>query len=396
MGILDKMNLRRADPNKEMQQALVTWLRGEDCTLPYGYINFTDCPEVIMAVNVYARLISSMTIHLMENSKLGDVRLKNALSAMVDISPNPDMTSRAFYENLVRVLLLYGKGNQVTVPIIKDGYLQYMRPLEPSKVRFEEKGSRKLVIYDNDKSYNNSDILHFVLNPDPERPWIGTGYNIALRDAVRSIKQSNVTKKAILENPNPSIIVKVDALAEEFASMEGRDRLSRQYINTQGSGKPWIVPSEFLSIEQVKPLTINDLAIQDGLELDIKQIAAMFGVPSFLLGVGEYDRDEYNSFIRTQVMPIAREIEQELTRKLLISPDWYFRFNPNSLYAYDLTEKVQAGSVMTQQLAMSRNEWRDWVGFSPREDMEELIVLENYIPADMIGKQSKLQGGDDE
>ncbi len=42
---------------------------------------------------------------------------------------------------------------------------------------------------------------------------------------------------------------------------------------------------------------------------------------------------------------------------------------------------------------MSRNEIRDWLGMSPRDDMEDLIILENYLPIDRIGDQKKLVGG---
>ena len=93
----------------------------------------------------------------------------------------------------------------------------------------------------------------------------------------------------------------------------------------------------------------------------------------------------------------AQIIQQELTRKLLLSPSWYFKFNPRSLYNYKLAELEQAGHAMVQSLAMTRNEWRDWMTLDPREDMEEIIALENYIPADKLGDQKKLiQTGGDE
>lgn len=56
---------------------------------------------------------------------------------------------------------------------------------------------------------------------------------------------------------------------------------------------------------------------------------------------------------------------------------------------------VGAGGEMVKLMAMSRNELRNWLGMSPREDMEELLALENYIPQDKLGDQLKLlQGGD--
>ena len=48
---------------------------------------------------------------------------------------------------------------------------------------------------------------------------------------------------------------------------------------------------------------------------------------------------------------------------------------------------------MVDRMAMRRNEWRDWVGLPPDEDMSDLLALENYIPADRVGDQKKLNGG---
>ena len=159
-----------------------------------------------------------------------------------------------------------------------------------------------------------------------------------------------------------------------------------------------MLPADSFEVQQVKPASISDLAIDKNLELDKRTVAAIFGMPPFLLGVGEFDAEAYDWFVATKVMAVARVIEQELTKKLLYAPDRYFRLNSRSLLNYNLKQVVEMGGQLLDRLTISRNELRDWIGMAPREDMEELLALENYIPATKLGDQKKLTqggGGDD-
>lgn len=359
-----------------------------------GYRPMTQCPEVQMCAGVYADLISSMTIHLMQNTVRGDIRIKNELSKKLDIAPNRDMTRQTLMSLIVSTLMLHG--NQVTIPQYdRRGYLENLKPVPPSLLSLMPDGE-SYAAYINGVKFRPDEVLHFVLRPNPEQPWEGDGYRVSLSDVVKSLRQTNATKRAVMENPSPSIIVKVDALTEEFASAEGREKLRQQYLTEKESGKPWFIPAEAMSIEQVKPLSLNDLAIKTSLEIDKRAIAAIFGVPPFLLGVGEFNKAEFNWFVSTRVMTIAKAIEQELTKKLLYSPDLYWRFNNRSLLNYDITELVAAGQAMVDRMALRRNEWRDWIGLPPDEEMEELLALENYLPQDRLGDQKKLIGGEDD
>ena len=74
----------------------------------------------------------------------------------------------------------------------------------------------------------------------------------------------------------------------------------------------------------------------------------------------------------------------------------YFAFNPRSLYNYSITELVQAGTQLIQTNTARRNEIRGWLNLPPDEEMQELIVLENYIKQSDIGNQSKLIKGGEE
>ena len=358
-----------------------------------GYRPVMQCAEVQMCVTVYAELIASMTLRLMKNDRNGDIRVRNELSRLLDIEPNPLMTHMTFFETVVRTLM--ENGSQVTVPKYSGEYLRELRPLEPSKTSVTGDGNGSYFVTWNGLRLNPDEVLHFVLNPDPDEPWRGRGFSASLRDIVRSIRQANATRQALQESPAPSIIVKVDGLTEEFASGEGRQKLREQYLDARDNGQPWFIPSEAFSVEQVKPLSLADLAIKDSLELDKRSVAAIFGIPPFLVGVGEFNQAAYQHFVTTRLMAVARVIEQTLTRGLLYSPDYYLSFNPRSLYNYSLTELVNVGKELVDRAAMRRNELRDWLGLPPDPEMEEMYLLENYLPTNMLAEQKKLKGGDD-
>lgn len=364
-----------------------------DMIVPDGYTRFYDVPEVRMCVNAYADLVSSMTIHLMRNTEQGDVRIVNELSRKIDINPNRFMNRKAFIYNIVNVMLTSGDGNCVVYPKYgRGGLLEELLPLKPSAVMLTEHEDGYMIRYGKNELWPD-EVLHFAMNPDPEQPWRGTGFRISLRDAVKCIKQANSTKNALMSSPAPSLVVKVDGLDDDFASAEGRRKLQEKFISDSENGKPWMVPAEMIEVTQIKPLTLADLAIKDNLEIDKRVIAGVLGVPAFMVGVGKYDPEEYSNFVNTKIMGMAQYIQQELTAKTLYSHDMYWRFNPRSLYNYKLSDLITAGKEMVDRMAMRRNEWRDWVGLPPDADMEELLALENFIPADRLGDQKKLNGG---
>lgn len=360
-----------------------------------GYTSLSHCPEIVAAVGTIAQLVGSMTIYLMQNTDAGDVRVKNELSRKMDIEPAKNMTRSTFVQWIVRTLYLDGNGNAVVWPRTWRGYLEDLRPVPPGWVSFTTNSPWEYTINFGGTAHNPESVLHFILNPNANYPYMGDGYRVVLKDIANNLKQAAATEKGFMESKwKPSLIVKVDALTEEFASPEGRKKLLDSYINTAQAGEPWMIPAEQFSVEQVKPLSLTDLAISDMVTLDKRTVAAILGVPAFVLGVGDFQRDAWNNFISTTIMPLAQVIEQELTKKLLLSPELYFKFNSRSLYSYDISTLSAVADDQYIRGIMTGNEVRDWLGLSPRENLDDLVILENYIPRGMIANQSKLQGGD--
>ena len=356
-----------------------------------GYTTLAHSPEVSTAVNTISRLIGAMTVQLLRNTERGDVRVKDAISRVVDIEPNRFMTRSNLMQWIVRTLYLEGRGNAVVLPRTERGQLRELRPIPAAYAAFVEDGFFGYSVEIAGRTYDPDSVLHFALNPGSFFPWRGEGYTITLADVANNLKQAAATEKGFMSSKwKPSVIIRVDGFFDELATEEGRDALLDNYILSGEAGKPWMIPAGQMDVQQVKPLTLSDLALADFVKLDKRTVAAILGVPAFVLGVGEFDREEWNNFISTTIMPLAHLIEQEMTRKLLLQPDEFFRFNPRSLLNYSMDELVEAGAEMVDRMAMRRNEWRDWMGLPPDPDMDELLALENYIPADRLGDQNKL------
>lgn len=370
------------------------WLRGGDicCT---GYTSLDHNPEIMTACRKIAQLIGATTIYLMSNTADGDERITNELSRLIDIEPMPTMTRQTWMEGIVMNLLLYGRGNAVVVPHTYGGYIQSLEPISAERVSFRPIGYRDYKIQIDGVPRDPSSILHFVYNPDKTYLWKGRGVNVSLRDIADNLKQAAKTEKAFMASEyKPSIIVKVDALTEEFSSPEGRDRLLESYVKPSETGQPWLIPAEQFDVTQVKPLTLADLAINDTVQLDKRMVAAILGVPPFVVGVGEYNKDEWNAFINSTIMTLCKSIAAELTNKLIINPAWYLQFNVWSLIDYDLKTVSDVLLAGSDRGYVNGDEWRDRMHMSPA-GLKEYKILENYIPYSESGNQKKLIQNED-
>lgn len=382
--------------SKDMRYVSLT--QWQDIVYGGGYHSLANNPDVRIAVDTIAELVSNMSIHLLENTDTGDKRVNNQLQHLIDVEPAKGMTRKAWITKIVRDLYLYGDGNSICRIIVQPGseYLDELRPIDMDYVSYQYDGQKNdMVIMYRGTELSENQLVHFMINPDSRYPKIGTGFREPLADILENLVQANRTKATFMKGKYmPNVVIKVDSDSEELASQEGREEVKRKYLESDGAMEPWIVPAELLEVQQVKPLTLKDIAINESVEIDKKTVAGMFGIPPFLLGVGTFNKDEFNNFVNTRIAGLGQVIAQTLTRDVLFKTEWYFKFNPRSLYQYNISDLVSAGKEMVDRTAMSRNEWRDWIGLEPREDMEELITLENYIPTSKLGDQGKLKGGD--
>ena len=383
----------RAEPKGN----IALWLNDREdgkIIYPTGYTPLSKNEDVLLCADKIADMVSSMTIMLMANGENGDYRIKNELSRKLDICPCRGMNRKNFVYCIERDMILYG--NSVAIPeFTSEGYLDNIRLLDGGECEIvkDTEGDSYYILYRGVKLYPD-DVLHFVLNPSRENHFCGDGYKHIIRKTVQNLLQANATKNSFLQSKwQPSLIISVESDSEELIDPEQRQNILGSYRTDAEKGEPWLIPAGEIKVESIKPLTLNDLAIQDSISLDRRVLAAAIGIPPFMMGVGDFDLNSYNNFIATKIMSHAMIIQQEFTAKLLYSHDMYFKLNPKSLMQYSISEKMGYVKDMVAGGMMCRNEGRQEFDLAPvdRDGMNDFIVLENYIPVDRVGDQEKLK-----
>lgn len=390
MGIFKKRSTGKLAENDRVRGLLELAMEDLVCG---NYTRLSDDPTISAGLNKIAGLVGQVTWKILENTNNGNNRIKNELSRMIDITPNTWQTRRDFFSLVTKILLIHG--NAIVHVRTQNGYLRELEPIAPERVAIigTGRGNQYQLIIDGTPR-NPEDFLHFKLNPDVQSPYKGEGIKVQLKDIAYNLKQANYTTRKFLESKwKPALIVSVDAISDQMKTKEGRQKIANEYLKTSEIGEPWIVPAAQMNVQNVKPLTLHDLAISDTVRIDKQTAAAVLGLPAFMLGVGEFEKEEYNNFIDTQIKGIVEAISQELTRKIISSPKWYIKGSVWSLKAWDLQEIANVMTTYGDRGWVSGNEGRDKIDFEPVDGLDERKVLENYIPIDMSGMQKKLTGG---
>lgn len=367
------------------------------------YKPLTRDETVLRCCNVIADRVSDMTIMLMKNGANGDTRIKDGLAKKVDVNPNKFLTRKNFVKRIILDMMLYGSAvvvpHYVSSEFATDGeLLDDLELLDASAVQVEASPDGYRINYKT-RIYTRDEVLHFILNPSVSEPYRGEGIKPLISEVVQNIAQANATKKGFLRSKwKPGLIISVNADIEQLQDPEQRKKLLGSYVDETANGDPWIIPAGELDIKTIQPLTLQDLAIQDSVTLDTRTVATAIGIPPFLVGIGEFNREAYNNFVSTTVLSYAEIFQQELTRGLLYAPDLYFKCNIKSLQQYSLAEKSSFVINMKNGGMLSPNEARAEFDYSPVDiaGMNDYTTLENYIPVGMAGDQKKLNEGGEE
>lgn len=369
MSILDKLIKRKArnEPNLTLYSNEL-----------YNFTSTNDCAEYERAIDVISNLLGSLTLQVWQNKNGKKERIKNGFSYWLDIEPALGKTRIEWIKDVVKTM--YDDGFcYVSIDASKE--TKSLTVLH-NVVRLANHKVKCL-----DSVYNEEELLKFAISQKSAKT--------ALKQTLKNLKMAEALKARFLKNsftPPLAVFVDVDTSALTDDNDQRLQNLQHMITRSIDTGLPLIFEQGFVNIQELKGHTYSDLGLDSAQKDEQLKLASYFGLPAFFFGIGEYNADEYNLFIKTTLMSLVRMFEQQLS-KIFTNNNIFVRYNVESLLSIDLQEQLKFVSECLAQGIMTPNEARQKIGLTPveKEGMNEFRILENYVPLSKIGDQKKLK-----
>lgn len=226
--------------------------------------------------------------------------------------------------------------------------------------------------------FTSNDVLHFRNISD--HPLIGES---CLKHASQSLGIA-LNKQTFLEKlyENGSFIrsyLRTDGKLSDEAFNRLESQFNVKYKGVQNSHNTPIL-EEGLRYEDIR-LNLNDLEILKSDKVTTGEISRWFNVPLDMLAGQESLMPDRSNFMLTSIAPMAAQIEQEITIKLLNESNGeYCRFDLLHNFRPGSVEKASYVTNLVNWGVFTQNEARALYGRNSKEGADDLRVDLNYIP----------------
>ena len=299
-------------------------------------------------------------------------------------SPNAFQTPSEFKKEMIFAYLLYGQSYTYIVRDASGNPVELIQ-MKPDDVRVGNNAAR-MPVYAHDnfgESIPASDVIHVK-----DIPSFGTTAKSRIEEAadlIGLLEACNDFAGDVFANgPNvPGILSSEEGLDEETRELL-RGELAK-YSSGKAGGKQGVpmVLEGGLSWSATDHITPTDADLRLLRQHYIDQIAALFRVPSYLIG-GDGD-EKYNnvgqklsSMYRDTYAPIITAFEEALTPKLITNPDMWIRFDTSALQNGDRQQMIDSVIAQREAGLITINEGRAILGYS--QDQNEISNELRFTP----------------
>lgn len=380
MALFDKLNPFKRNynqitnvvaPKNEFNNVTKLWSGGHNAD-----VNLNEA-EKIAAVYTCVSILAETVGKLPISIKNYDGLVKDNLYKVLNYKPNNYQNRQVFYSTIVSHLYFNGNayvkinrnniGEVANLQILPLGFVDKIK---------EVKG--KLYYYNSklDEIYRGDDILHFKLmskdnhfglNP-LESLRLELNLNEKSKKTVDSFYSKNAQSTKVLEfigssgthQKNKDGKSKIDEAIEAFEN---------KYSGFDAAGGAIVIPPSF-NLKELK-LSVEDAKFLQTAEFSEKSIAALFKIPTFLLGHSDpnYSTVEqqllsfYNNTISSILSIITTELEFKLLSDAQIIQDYQIEFDTEKLAGVTLNDKIEYFKKLKDMGVLSPNQIAKKLGF---------------------------------
>ena len=310
-------------------------------------------------------------------------------------SPSTQMPKTTFWKQVLISMLLDGNAY---VHITRDGgEIIDLTPLNPTQVVPRRVNGRKFYeVNGGDLILENDDVLHLteMLMPGEEkgvsriqqaREALGLG--LALEEFAATFFGNGAYAGGVLEFPDKLSPEQRKEVREAWNSVHQGPRRAHRVGVLWGGGK-------------FNPLTVNPAESQliDQRKFAIEEVARIFRVPPFMLGMSENAAMAFASIEQQQlffrqhtIQPYVEMLEDHFAA-LLDNPNTFLKFNMSSIVRADLSSRYSSYNTALLAGFMSVDDVRRLEDMGPVEDGDQYRVPLQNIPltdAGVISMQQK-------
>ncbi|BDR82548.1 phage portal protein [Clostridium tetani] len=350
---------------------------------------------IFSVVSLLGNTLGSLPLKLYKN--LEAVKTTDNLARLIEYNPHSYMTSLEWVRVMETLKNIHGN----SYSIIEYDYLYTpikLHILDPTLViPIIEKGTKELYyeIRDNDGTVyvHNSNIIHFK--------HISTnGYNginplDVLKNTIeydREIKEFSLNQ--MKNGLKANLVIKLQAKLNDDSMKEYTEMLSR----FQKNGILFVDQGK--EFQELKNSQFIDPKVFDVENITIARVARVYNIPLHKL---LSEKESYSSaeqadleYIKDCILPIVRQIEQELNKKLLSEDKrnngYSFKFNLNGLARADMKTRGDFYFRGIRSGWFTPNEIRGLEEMPPIKGGDQLFVSRDLIPIDKI--DLLLKGGE--
>ena len=345
-------------------------------------------------------------------------RMKDHPVAKLMRKPNDYQTATEFKSSIVTAMLTHGNafifivrasdrgGDTAGKPMDYTGSPRQLYPLDPSDITI---GSN---------SFGRPTYHHEEYGQIPSRnlihirdltTYVPQGLSRALL-AAEIIGAKKAADRLMSETFKNGVSIQYAVTSDVPLDSKVQKNLMQQFqalFSARGNRRGSVALIQQGNIEKLEGLKPADVDLRELREQLIREIAAAFRVPSFMVGsdAGQtYNnvRQYWTAFHRDTLRPLITNIEEAITLKLL-GNDEYLHFDVNEILKGDVEVTSRVATTLVSNGVYTPNEAREMMGTARHEQPEaDMLIAPNSTtntnleeePEDATGGEDGPQGAD--